>query len=131
MAIGRSHGPERFWGDFYIRLVQALKSSNGWFATAAQVVSWFRKRRGVCFERLGAASSVRTSCRYTGQAALPPLILRVYRPSIGGNSAQPSAAFPYIDIPWNANTVVEFDSSLDKAAEFPVELPATELCSPL
>ena len=127
----RSHGPERFWGDFYIRLVQALKSSNGWFATAAQVVSWFRKRRGVCFERLGAASSVRTSCRYTGQVALPPLILRVYRPSIGGNSAQPSAAFPYIDIPWNANTVVEFDSSLDKAAEFPVELPATELCSPL
>src|SRR6266568_2103201 len=96
----RSHGPERFWGDFYISLVRLLKSTDGWFATAAQVVSWFRKRRGVCFERLGAASSVRTSCRYTGQVALPPLILRVYRPSIGGNSAQPSAAFPYIDIPW-------------------------------
>src|SRR5439155_671266 len=40
----RSHGPERFWGDFYIRLVQALKSSKGWFATAGRVVSWFRKR---------------------------------------------------------------------------------------
>jgi hypothetical protein len=127
----RSHGPERFWGDFYIRLVQALKSSNGWFATAAQVVSWFRKRRDVCFERLGPANSVRTSLREKGNGSLPPLSLRVYRPSAGSRDAQPSgeAAYTYIDTPWNGRTVVEFDSSISKVAEFPVELSASEICS--
>ena len=42
----RSHGPERFWGDFYIRLLSELRASNAWFGNASQVVEWFRKREG-------------------------------------------------------------------------------------
>ena len=47
----RSHAAERFWGDFYIQLVQRLKVLNVWFATASQVVRWFRRRRTLIFRR--------------------------------------------------------------------------------
>ncbi len=53
----RSHGPERFWGDFYISLVETLRSSNAWFATASQAVDWFRARRRVRFVRDEARGS--------------------------------------------------------------------------
>ncbi len=47
----RSHGPERFWGEFYRRLVAALKQRAPWFCTAGQAVDWHRARRSVRFER--------------------------------------------------------------------------------
>jgi hypothetical protein len=72
----RSHGPERLWGDFYIGLVQTLRSSNVWFATASQAVGWFHARRRVRFARPdhGSHSSVRVF--YEGPPIDPPLILR-------------------------------------------------------
>jgi hypothetical protein len=72
----RSHGPERFWGDFYRSLVRTLRSSNAWFATASQAVDWFRARRRVRFVRLdeGRGSAIRVC--YDGQPIHPPLILR-------------------------------------------------------
>jgi hypothetical protein len=45
----RSHGPERFWGEFYERLVVHLKTLKVWFASGRQVVNWFRERRNVVF----------------------------------------------------------------------------------
>lgn len=83
----RSHGPERFWGDFYITLVQTLRSSNAWFATASQAVDWFRARRRVRFARLdgGCGSSVRVS--YDGQPIDPPLILRQHEGASAGDAA--------------------------------------------
>jgi len=120
----RSHAPERFWGDFYIWLVQSLRSSDAWFATAGVVTSWFRKRRAVCFEPLGPSNQVRISNRYKGEGALPPLNLRVYRPSANGNGATST----FMDMPWNARSIVEFDSSLSKVSEIPVGLSAMEIC---
>jgi hypothetical protein len=72
----RSHGPERFWGDFYTSLVRTLRSSNVWFATASQAVDWFRARRRVRFVRLddGRGSGIRVC--YDGQPIDPPLVLR-------------------------------------------------------
>jgi hypothetical protein len=46
----RSLGPERFWDDFYARVLGLLKSKRVWFGTARQVVDWFRKRRSVSFD---------------------------------------------------------------------------------
>ena len=46
----RSHGPERFWGDFYKKLIATLRSSGAWFASALQAVEWFKWRREVRFE---------------------------------------------------------------------------------
>src|ERR1700739_2577305 len=52
----RSHGPERFWGSFYARLIESLKKSDAWFGTCTEVSEWYRIRRGVKFE------SVTTNC---------------------------------------------------------------------
>jgi hypothetical protein len=42
---GRSLGPERLWGECYRQLLDDLKSSSVWFATASEAVSWFKRRR--------------------------------------------------------------------------------------
>jgi peptidoglycan/xylan/chitin deacetylase (PgdA/CDA1 family) len=125
----RSHGPERFWGDFYISLVDVLKSSDAWFATATQAVSWFRKRRDVRFERLGIADGVRAFPSKEGEEALPPLCLRVYQPPIG-HDAQPAgeATCAFNDIPWNTKTIVGFDSSLHRISEQPLGMSVLEIC---
>ncbi len=122
----RSHAPERFWGAFYIRLVQTLKSSGAWFATGGQAVRWFRKRRQVRFERAGGASGVRCILPKEAEAALPSLSLTVYRPSLGGSDTQPSleTRHAFIDIPCHAGAVVEFDSFLNRVSQVPVELSA-------
>src|SRR6185312_10155703 len=88
----RSHGPERFWGDFYIRLVQELRSSGAWFGTGAQVTRWFATRRAVTFERsrMGANVQVRACCG--GEPTEPPLIVRVHHAA--------GAATPFVDTPW-------------------------------
>ncbi len=125
----RSHGPERFWGDFYISLVQVLKSSDAWFATAAKAVSWFRKRREVRFDRLESAEGTRVVCIEEGEETLPALCLRVYRPSvetIGGLSREPRIT--YADIPWNTRSIIEFDSSLQKISDLPVGLSPLRNC---
>jgi len=49
----RSIAPERLWGDFYLQLIDELKNKGAWIATAAEAVSWFRKRRSATFEGLG------------------------------------------------------------------------------
>lgn len=41
----RSHAPDRNWGEFYRGLVAELSRTRAWFATAGQVVRWFRQRR--------------------------------------------------------------------------------------
>jgi len=75
----RSHGPERFWGEFYSRLIERLRQMNVWLTSGEQAVRWFRQRRNVFFEKSGSTISVR-GC---GQAISPPLTVRVYR---GGRS---------------------------------------------
>ncbi len=48
----RSIAPERLWGDSYVQLIQEFKNKGAWFATAAEAVSWFRKRRSATFENV-------------------------------------------------------------------------------
>jgi hypothetical protein len=84
----RSHGPERFWGDFYARLVGALRADECWFGSGAQVVEWFRKRRAARFEEVQLADgSATTTVRYDGETIEPPLTLRLHRPAAGGGAA--------------------------------------------
>lgn len=107
----RSHGPERFWGDFYVRLVRALRSLDGWFGTASQVVSWFRKRRQVRFERVEAADGTAlVVIRYDGEEILPPLNIRIHRPNGGATGPQSRCDMPsdFVDTPWKGGrTLIE------------------------
>jgi hypothetical protein len=107
----RSHAPERFWGDFYIRLLQTLKSLDGWFGSASQVVSWFRKRREVRFEQVETADGVRMCLRYEGGEIQPPLKIRVYQPprrdKDGDSLGKVTERF--IDVPWNGKSTYELN----------------------
>jgi hypothetical protein len=92
----RSHGPERFWGDFYIRLVRELRSSGAWFATGSQLTSWFAARRAVRFERTGNGSGAPVRVRYEGPTVHPEFSLRTH------SAAQDATTV--VDAPWSGAT---------------------------
>ncbi len=115
----RSHAAERFWGGFYIKLVQTLKSSGVWFATCTQAVEWFRKRRQVRLECRGTGDGVVTAVLYRGETPVPAFNLRVYRRAATDGTAHLSreGAFTYVDFPWRGETNIVFDSALNKIPE--------------
>jgi hypothetical protein len=110
----RSHGPERFWGDFYVRFIQRLKSLDVWFATAGQVVSWFRMRRNVRFEQAEGISGPRTHLCYDGEEIQPPLTVRVYAPTRTCTEGEVGIEVTpgFIDLPWNGKSVEELELRL-------------------
>jgi hypothetical protein len=76
----RSLGPERLWGDAYATLLCELRVRTPWFATAAQTVAWFRKRRETTFASVAQNDGgirVQPSTDRT-DTDLPPLAVRVY-----------------------------------------------------
>jgi hypothetical protein len=78
----RSHGPERFWGEFYESLVRKLQSLNPWFGTAGRVVNWFRRRREVIFQEVEPAHGrIQVKLFNPGPKIEPPLRVRVYTPN--------------------------------------------------
>ena len=106
----RSHAPERFWGDFYTRFVDALKSHRAWFATAGDVVGWFAKRRQVRFERSGTGIRL----RYDGDAISPALTLRIHGGRSAGDASEPGPS--WTDIPWAGGDLEEVERRLTHAA---------------
>jgi hypothetical protein len=111
----RSHGPERFWGDFYIDLLHSLRSSGAWFGTAGQVVDWSRMRRQVRFERV-AADSTTVRLSYTGQHIAPPLLLKAYGRDGGSAAAAPSSAVSCkAEMAWNGERSNQLDHFVQSA----------------
>jgi peptidoglycan/xylan/chitin deacetylase (PgdA/CDA1 family) len=103
----RSHGPERFWGDFYMRLLQTLRSVDCWFGTATQVVGWFGKRRKVRFEQVENADG-RKQIRilYQGERIQPPLNVRTYCQRTRHDSTL------FSDTPWDGKASGELEKVL-------------------
>jgi hypothetical protein len=110
----RSHGPERFWGDFYRRMVRRLKTVDIWFGSAEQVVAWFRGRRNVRFERLESENGLCTRLRYEGVEIRPALNIRLYRPFSPGRTRQSAteSSSKFTDIPWDGSSVADFELSV-------------------
>jgi hypothetical protein len=79
----RSIAPERLWDGFYIWLLEELKHRTAWFSTAADAVTWFRKRRCVTFEQISwDDQSLRAVVRATESPdGSPNLVLRVHKPN--------------------------------------------------
>ena len=76
----RSIAPERLWDEFYVNLIDDLKSRGPWFSTAARAVSWFRKRRSAVFETVGWEPGVlRAKVSVDGGDKLPGLRLRIHK----------------------------------------------------
>jgi hypothetical protein len=124
----RSHGPERFWGDFYAHLLQTLRSQDCWFGTAGQVVDWFSKRRAVRFECAEAADGAAQSrLRYQGEEIRPPLNIRVHRPQgLSNHQGSQSLAADFVDFCWNGESSGELDRSLRIAIESSAKQPGSE-----
>jgi len=111
----RSHGPERFWGDFYVSLVERLRSRACWFGTARQVVAWFRKRREVQFDCTGQPNGAEGRLRYQGKTITPSLRIRFYTAmtSIDRGEYVGKDAGEFIDISWNGTCVEELNRRMD------------------
>jgi hypothetical protein len=94
----RSHAPERLWGDVYVRLLGELVSAQVWFATGAQAVEWFRKRRDVTFHEHAATGNI---VLQPGRgAASPAMTVRIHHSSRAGANASASGR-NYRDLAWN------------------------------
>jgi peptidoglycan/xylan/chitin deacetylase (PgdA/CDA1 family) len=46
----RSIAPERLWHRLYAQIVAELNNNGAWFATGAEAVAWFQKRRTISFD---------------------------------------------------------------------------------
>lgn len=91
----RSHGPERFWGEFYARLVGKLRGMNVWFASGQQVTDWFRLRRSVNFRAVAGTRGLDGLELYsTSCGPLPAVTVRIHRPNASGRIEQIDKAWP-------------------------------------
>ena len=109
----RSIAPERLWDDFYLKLLRELKSRGAWFATAAQTVSWFRKRRSaVVEEALVENGKVRIKASVRSDHSLPGLRVRMYKPKTWkgaeGTPAQSLPAFVDMALKEQIDTEIQF-----------------------
>lgn len=114
----RSHGPERFWGEFYVDLLKMLKDSGAYFGTAAGTVDWFRKRREVRFSRSENGDCMRARLEYEGEEIQPRLRVRMHFPALCGDvrGAYEGTSSKAVDLSWNGKW---FDSAeLEAASQF-------------
>ena len=110
----RSIAPERLWDDVYVELLEELKSRGAWFATGAEAVSWFRKRRSAVIESVthdGERIRVKVSLASNGDN-LPRLRLRVHKAPAHSNSGfgQREYHTSFIDMEFNESSEVELPS---------------------
>jgi hypothetical protein len=76
----RSLSPERQWDEFYVRLLNELKSRRVWFTTAGAAVNWFQSRRAVSFRRAdisGDGLRVALSASH-GERRFPNVAIRIH-----------------------------------------------------
>src|SRR5262249_59574659 len=66
--------------DFYLKLLQELKSRGAWLATAAQAVAWFRKRRAATLDFVRAGDGTIKVRAQTSSDTLPDLKIRIQKP---------------------------------------------------
>jgi hypothetical protein len=75
----RSLSPERLWSGSYLDLLKELKAQRAWFATATQVVTWFRKRRKAVFANTRDESEQNHPLTVSDEGhCLPGLLLRIH-----------------------------------------------------
>ncbi len=101
----RSIAPERQWTEFYRYLISTLESDGAWFATAQNVVAWFRRRRAVRFigspgikGSIAVQMDAHTHRATVGSDAtpstrLPSMLLRLHQPTTTGTHR-------YVDRAW-------------------------------
>lgn len=109
----RSIAPERLWEEFYRGVIADLRSKGAWFASAAETVAWYRKRRSATIEwHRSDRNSIRVQARGEINDSLPPLQIRVHRPHhlTGGEIMSLQTESPgFADLPFQS--VIDFKLS--------------------
>jgi hypothetical protein len=107
----RSLAPERLWDRFYVKLINELKARGAWLPTAAQAVSWFRKRRSIRIDVMSqenGTSRIKVSVKPDDQ--LPGFRIRVHRPRAQNlyERISAEATTEFMDVPFkeDAETVM-------------------------
>jgi hypothetical protein len=105
----RSLSPERLWDKFYSQLLREIKAKNTWFATAGQVVNWFRQRRSIQFvDSRFINGKLQVKLKFEGLIIEPKMALRIYNPK-GIKNSNLSINESYIEFPYNGNPYLEID----------------------
>lgn len=100
----RSLAPERLWYACYERLLKDLKARGAWFATAAQAVAWFRKRRSAVFSNIEVSQECSTRVQSTnGTDPSPKLLLRTHTARSLADRQEP---YGFVDFPLVDNAPV-------------------------
>ena len=104
----RSLGPERFWEDLYRRILGALREHRVWYATGAQAVGWYRKRRDIQFTQDSLSeNTVTVSLNGNGPDAVLPMRVLVHSPSRGRESGEGGAVDSCREIIWEGEQSLE------------------------
>jgi len=75
----RSIAPERLWDESYMKLIDCLRANGAWFATGAQAVAWFKRRRSAVIESLDSRNgALRVRVSVEPGDDLPSLKLRAH-----------------------------------------------------
>jgi hypothetical protein len=101
----RSLGPERLWDDVYANLLRDLRHRTPWFATATEIVSWFRKRRAISFTSVvsgGERIRVQSATDPTA-SGLPPLTVRLYNNGVSEEHRRHSQSATFEDFTINGS----------------------------
>ena len=106
----RSHGPERFWGNFYVRLVDALKSSDAWFGTGGQVVQLVSAAARGPLHASGRRAQPAHSSVLAARSSRP-LRVRVHRPA----GAEPDPAHGRNRRAWDGVSPLELPRAVGEA----------------
>jgi peptidoglycan/xylan/chitin deacetylase (PgdA/CDA1 family) len=96
----RSLGPERLWADFYLGLIDELKSRGAWFPTASEAISWFRKRRSAVIEGvIHEGDSVRMKISVDeDEGNLPGLRVRVHKARSTNDRIRPRREYAEVTV---------------------------------
>jgi hypothetical protein len=112
----RSLAAERLWGDSYINLLEKIKENKVWFATAGEIVNWFRRRRQVTFEKVDIDDNkIRLSLKYISNGSIhakePFSFVRIYHPKLKKSNEQNPllSGSVYMDIPLKGETSFEIN----------------------
>jgi hypothetical protein len=109
----RSHGPERFWGDFYFRLIEELRRANPWFAKGSQAVDWFRKRRAIRFAEITTADGSDAIGLFCEEGTVEPAFsVRCWRGAIGTHTEEIER---FHETPWSGLDPMMLPSSRGKS----------------
>jgi hypothetical protein len=106
-----------------------LKKLDVWFASGAEVVAWFRRRREIGFERIQSADGTsRFRLSGSGRRIHPPLKIRIQKKDTGDVDAARTNKMAVTDLAWDGDTEIELGPERPAMRESEIGVLAISTC---